>query len=133
MDLMLKLQDPHAHVLFVVAHPHDEVIGAGGSLLSHFEHSKVVYVTDGAPANMLDAQRAGFVAKMNTRTPGVKNPLKRCRSFPIDVERFREAPEYDFTQPPHEGRLHYEYFDWGMTGDRWRSLASEAEMVLRQG
>ena len=60
---MLKLQDPHAHVLFVVAHPHDEVIGAGGSLLSHFEHSKVVYVTDGAPANMLDAQRAGFVAK----------------------------------------------------------------------
>ena len=45
------------------AHPDDEVIGAGSSLLSHFGRSKVVHVTEGAPANMLDAQRAGFVAR----------------------------------------------------------------------
>ena len=43
--------------------------------------------------------------------------------FPIDVERFRPAPRYDFTRPPHEGTLYYERFDWGMTGERWRALA----------
>lgn len=46
--------------------------------------------------------------------------------FPVEVERFRVAPRYNFTNPPHEGRLHYEYFDWGMTGPRWRELAREA-------
>jgi LmbE family N-acetylglucosaminyl deacetylase len=44
--------------------------------------------------------------------------------FPIEVERFRLAPLYDFTIAPHPGRLHYEFFDWGMTGTRWRELAS---------
>jgi LmbE family N-acetylglucosaminyl deacetylase len=48
------------------------------------------------------------------------------RLFPVEVERFRVAPSYDFTKPPHEGRLHYEYFDWGMTGTTWRELAREA-------
>lgn len=28
--------------------------------------------------------------------------------FPIDYERFRRAPAYDFTKPPHEGPLWYE-------------------------
>lgn len=45
--------------------------------------------------------------------------------FPIEVERFRPAPRYDFTKPPHEGSLFYEQFDWGMTGERFRSIARE--------
>jgi LmbE family N-acetylglucosaminyl deacetylase len=48
------------------------------------------------------------------------------RWFPIGVERYRAAPPYDFTRPPHEGRLHYEYFSWGIKGARWRTLAHEA-------
>ncbi|HZS51231.1 MAG TPA: PIG-L family deacetylase [Bryobacterales bacterium] len=52
------------------------------------------------------------------------------RSFPVDIERFRVAPHYDFTRPPHEGRLHYENYDWGMTGERWRSLAQNALLEL---
>lgn len=48
------------------------------------------------------------------------------RGFPVDVERFRPAPHYDFTRPPHEGRLHYEHYPWGMTGKRFRALAGEA-------
>ena len=46
--------------------------------------------------------------------------------FHTDSERFRIAPEYDFTRPPHPGRLLYERFDWGMSGARWRELAREA-------
>src|SRR5262249_40590904 len=30
--------------------------------------------------------------------------------FPTEVERFRPAPAYDFTSPPHTGRLYYESF-----------------------
>jgi LmbE family N-acetylglucosaminyl deacetylase len=46
--------------------------------------------------------------------------------FSLDSEAFRRAPEYDFTQPPHPGRLFYEQYDWGVTGPRWRELAAEA-------
>lgn len=51
--------------------------------------------------------------------------------FPIGVERFRLAPEYDFDLPPHEGRLYYELFNWGITGERWRKLAHAALARLR--
>src|SRR3546814_11582659 len=43
--------------------------------------------------------------------------------FPVDVERFRRAPVYDFTQTPHAGTLYSEFFDRGMTAARWRDLA----------
>ena len=46
--------------------------------------------------------------------------------FRIDQESFRPAPQYDFTQPPHPGQLHYEQFNWGVTGHRWRELAAQA-------
>jgi N-acetylglucosamine malate deacetylase 2 len=51
-------------------------------------------------------------------------------AFPIEVERFRLAPAYDFTRPPHAGRLFYENFEWGVDGARWRSLAHEALAAL---
>lgn len=47
-------------------------------------------------------------------------------SFPLDRERLRLAPDYDFTAPPHEGRLWYEILGWEMTGKRWRELAADA-------
>ncbi len=53
------------------------------------------------------------------------------QQFPLVCERFRAAPDYDFTMPPHPGILFYEQFDWGMTGDRWRRLARVAEAGLR--
>jgi N-acetylglucosamine malate deacetylase 2 len=46
--------------------------------------------------------------------------------FPVEVERFRPAPAYDFTQPPHLGRLFYELHPWGMTGERFCKLARSA-------
>ncbi|MDQ2899789.1 MAG: PIG-L family deacetylase [Acidobacteriota bacterium] len=50
--------------------------------------------------------------------------------FPIARERFRRAPVYDFTRPPHPGQLHYERFDWGVDGARWRDLAVRAALQL---
>ena len=50
--------------------------------------------------------------------------------FDVEVERYRQAPGYDFTSSPHPGRLWYEQFDWGMTGAQWRTLAGQALVEL---
>ena len=47
--------------------------------------------------------------------------------FGTEWEAFRPAPTYDFAAAPHPGALHYERYDWGMTGARWRSLAAAAD------
>nr|WP_255428289.1 PIG-L family deacetylase [Ramlibacter cellulosilyticus] len=51
-------------------------------------------------------------------------------SFPVDREGFRPAPRYDFRQPPHAGKLHYEHYPWGMSGDHFRALVAEAMSEL---
>ena len=48
------------------------------------------------------------------------------RDFSTAEERFRVAPRYDFTQPPHHGPAYYERFIDGMTAERFCALASEA-------
>jgi LmbE family N-acetylglucosaminyl deacetylase len=46
--------------------------------------------------------------------------------LPVAVECFRRAQPTDFLQAPHAGRLHYEHQPWGMTGERFRTLAAQA-------
>lgn len=46
--------------------------------------------------------------------------------FGVEVERFRRAPGYDFTRPPHDGILHYEALGWPMRGARFCELARAA-------
>src|SRR5690606_36929371 len=53
------------------------------------------------------------------------------RWFSVAVECFRVAPPYDFTSPPHEGRLWYERYPLGMTAARWVRLARSALEDLR--
>ena len=53
------------------------------------------------------------------------------RDFPLVAERFRVAPRYDFTQPPHEGTLDYERFCATICGEEWRARASRALDLLR--
>lgn len=53
------------------------------------------------------------------------------KTFPLEVERFRHAPRYLFTVPPHEGTLDYERFCNKMTGAEWRSYAEKALEILR--
>ena len=47
-------------------------------------------------------------------------------AFPVERECFRIAPDYDFRQPPHSGRLFYEHHAFGLDGARWRELATAA-------
>ena len=48
------------------------------------------------------------------------------RRFPLQVERFRQAPFYDFTEPPAPGTLDYERFDVAIRGEEWRKYAKDA-------
>ena len=56
-----------------------------------------------------------------------RTQAQTLKYFPIAIERFRPAPDYDFTQPPHEGRLFYENYDWGMTSGSFCELASRGD------
>jgi LmbE family N-acetylglucosaminyl deacetylase len=52
--------------------------------------------------------------------------------FPIDVERFRRAPAYDFTRPPQEGPLLYELLQHAtMSAAQWRAKVGAAITALR--
>ena len=52
-----------------------------------------------------------------------KTQTRVLEQFGIETEQLRPAPRYDFSQPPHQGKLFYELFNWGVTGHRWRALA----------
>jgi N-acetylglucosamine malate deacetylase 2 len=48
------------------------------------------------------------------------------REFPLEPERLRRAPEYDFSQPPHPGKVWYEQMGWTMTSGNWCKHARNA-------
>jgi N-acetylglucosamine malate deacetylase 2 len=52
------------------------------------------------------------------------------RPFAVVAERFRVAPPYDFTRPPHDGDLYYERFRWAPTPGEWRRLAERTRQRL---
>jgi LmbE family N-acetylglucosaminyl deacetylase len=56
---------------------------------------------------------------------------KVLSAFPLDVERFRIAPRYIFTVPPHDGPLDYERYCTTITGAEWRANAEKALHILR--
>jgi len=57
--------------------------------------------------------------------------LPLLKKFPLKVERFRQAPRYLFTVPPHEGELDYERLCKKMTGAQWRANAGRALEEIR--
>lgn len=53
-------------------------------------------------------------------------------AFDTRQEQWRKAPEYDFSQPPHMGRLWYECMGWPMTGKNWCVLAAETITAIQE-
>lgn len=85
---------------------------------------------DGRPVATVGFTEAESTAKRRLLACyGSQGPA--LESFPVGRERYRAAPRYDFTRPPHEGVLRYEAFGWGMTGARWRELARAALQTLK--
>lgn len=90
-----------------------------------------------------DSETPTITLELSPPERAFKKSLLHCFSsqaqmlsyFSVDTEKFRIAPLYDFTQPPHPGRLFYENFDWGVrSGAEWRALARDAlvELGLQQ-
>jgi N-acetylglucosamine malate deacetylase 2 len=51
-------------------------------------------------------------------------------AFPVDVERVRPAPRYNFTQPPPPAEVLYDRFGWPMDSTLWREKAQDAMRSL---
>jgi LmbE family N-acetylglucosaminyl deacetylase len=47
------------------------------------------------------------------------------RFFAPEVETVRPLPPYDYSQPPHPGKLNYEHWQWSMTGQEVCAAFSE--------
>ena len=79
-----------------------------------------------------------YLLNMGEEESALKDRMLDCfstqkhfvKQFPRVAERIREAPHYDFVQPPHPGTLFYEPLDWGIDGTRWRLRAAEAQHSL---
>lgn len=93
--------------------------GCGGMEIYAFlrseEQTQHTYRLNGEERELKIAMIQSFTTQQKTLQPFMRP----------EVERFRVAPEYDFTRPPHEGKLWYENFNWGSDGATWRKMASQ--------
>ncbi len=80
----------------------------------------------GCVVELTEEQRA----RKRERLACFRSQAETLGLFGVERERYRVAPAYDFLRPPHVGRLYYEEFDWGMTGERFCELAGAAEREL---
>jgi hypothetical protein len=89
-----------------------------------------------------DPERPEFVVWLDAGQRELKHRMLAAHAtqaatlaaFTLDFERFRLAPDYDFTALPNGGDLLYERYDWGLMGARWQTLARAAldELGLEQ-
>lgn len=82
---------------------------------------------DGAPDDALlfdlDEEELRFKSEL---VAGFTTQRETLSGLPIVAEGYRAAPAYDFRQPPHAGKLHYENYPWGMNGESFRAHAGQA-------
>jgi LmbE family N-acetylglucosaminyl deacetylase len=56
----------------------------------------------------------------------LQSQRRSMEASPVGLERFRQPPEYDFSVPTQQGKLHYENFDWAPRSSEWQSRARKA-------
>lgn len=90
------------------------------------------FTQDGGPAPEKAVFRLSREERATKETMMQCHHSQRCvlQSFHSRWESLRPAPIYDFTRPPHTGKLWYESLGWPMTGEHWRELASTAEFEM---
>jgi len=86
----------------------------GEFLRGHSEREQVIKLT----SSEVEQKRRMFEAHESQR--------EVLRVFGVSEERFRRAPRYAFSNPPHTGQLWYERLGWVMTGPIWRNWARKA-------
>ncbi len=64
--------------------------------------------------------------RKQTRLDCFRSQRAILANFEVKRELYRLAPAYDFTAPPHPGRLLYEHWGWDIDGARFRALAEKA-------
>lgn len=81
-----------------------------------------------------------IVCKLSPQESELREALFACFQTQKEVlslfsrreERFRVAPEYDFSRPPHQPPVYYDSQPWGMTSRRFCQLAREATDSLEE-
>lgn len=93
-----------------------------------------VFLGGAAPEDIVRRLDAAARARKLQLLARYRTQWSFLRRFRVEEERFRPAPFYDFTRPPHAGRLWYEPFPWGMSAARFGDLVRYAllELGLRQ-
>ncbi|HYJ32746.1 MAG TPA: PIG-L family deacetylase [Candidatus Binatia bacterium] len=93
-----------------------------------------VFLGGARPEDVVRRLDAGGRARKLQLLARYRTQWGTLRKFRAEEERFRPAPSYDFTRPPHAGRLWYESFPWGMSAPRFGDLVRYAllELGLRQ-
>jgi len=116
------------------------VIGRSGSVPPTLVEMTAYFGQDGerVTGSFLPSGEAPVIVRLDEADRARRRHMLLCHTsqrdlssiFPLDLECFRPAPDYDFRQPPHPGRLFYEYHDPGMDGARWRERAAAALQTL---
>ncbi len=84
----------------------------------------------GAPATVICQLSPAEQANKHARLACFASQAATLSQFSTARELYRFAPSYDFRKPPHTGKLLYEHFSWGMTGERFRTLAADTWKAL---
>jgi LmbE family N-acetylglucosaminyl deacetylase len=85
------------------------------------------------------ADRGQRKVTLSEEDRGIKQRIFECfgtqrtvlEKFGTEFEKFRPAPRYVFTQPPHAGTLNYELYGDPDRGKTWREYAERALRILR--
>lgn len=89
---------PHSRCSLIVAHPDDEVIGAG-ALISKLDDVSVVHLTDGSPLNIRVAKEAGFEHQEDYAEARRRECVSALALANVQPDRITELAGIDYYAP----------------------------------